>query len=92
LNATPFTSVKAERERLVVFEGANVAALAAPLGTVAGVQFVAVFQSPLPGLRFQVALPGYAEPYPFGPHAVVWCILSLAGGVLFFVRPRPGAS
>jgi hypothetical protein len=41
---------------------------------------------------FQVPLPGYAEPYPFGPHAVVWCVLSLTGGVLFFVRPRRGAS
>jgi len=30
---------------------------AGPFGTVAGVQFAAVFQSPLVGLRFQVALP-----------------------------------
>ena len=30
------------------------------LGTVAGVQFAAVFQSPLVGLRFQVALPASA--------------------------------
>ena len=28
-----------------------------PFGTVAGFQLVAVFQSPLAGLRFQVALP-----------------------------------
>lgn len=28
-----------------------------PLGTVAGVQFVAVFQPPVAGLEFQVALP-----------------------------------
>jgi hypothetical protein len=36
---------------------AKVAISAAPLGTVAGVQFAAVFQSPVAGARFQVALP-----------------------------------
>jgi hypothetical protein len=35
----------------------NVAVSAGSFGTVAGVQFAAVFQSPLVGLRFQVALP-----------------------------------
>lgn len=39
-------------------ERAKVAVLVGLLGTIAGVQFVAVFQSPLPGLRFHVALPG----------------------------------
>src|ERR1700680_1990922 len=57
LNTIVFTWVLAERETPVQFERANVAVLAAPLGTVAGVQFVAVFQSALPGLRFHVALP-----------------------------------
>ena len=42
----PFTSVFAEIETLVVFERANVAVSADPLGTVAGFQFVLVFQSP----------------------------------------------
>jgi hypothetical protein len=32
-----------------------------PFGTVFGVQFIAVFQSPLFGLRFQVALPPWAS-------------------------------
>jgi len=53
----PSTVVFAEIEMAVVFETANVAVSADPLGTVAGVQFAAVFQSPEPGLRSQVALP-----------------------------------
>src|SRR6266550_1275273 len=44
----------------VVFERANVAVSADPLGTVAGLQFVLVFQSPERGLRFHVTLPGLA--------------------------------
>ena len=55
----PSTSVSAEMETLVVFETANVAVSTDPLGTVAGVQFVAVFQSPEPGLRSHVALPAW---------------------------------
>ena len=43
----------------VVFERANVAVSADPLGTVAGLQFVAVFQSPELGLRSHVALPAW---------------------------------
>ena len=42
----PSTIVFAVTETAVVFEAANVAVSADPLGTVAGVQFVAVFQSP----------------------------------------------
>ena len=45
----------------VVLETENCAVSAAPLGTVAGVQLVAVFQSPLGGLRFQVALPALTD-------------------------------
>ena len=43
----------------VVFEKANVAVSADPLGTVAGLQFVLVFQSPERGLRFHVTLPAW---------------------------------
>jgi len=43
----------------VVFERANVAVSADPLGTVAGPQFVLVFQSPERGLRFHVTLPAW---------------------------------
>jgi len=62
LNVMPFTSVFAEIETLVVFERANIAVSDDPLGTVAGLQFVLVFQSPERGLRFHVALPAWADP------------------------------
>ena len=58
----PSTVVFAEIEMAVVFETANVAVSADPLGTVAGVQFVAVFQSPEPWLRCHIALPAWADP------------------------------
>jgi len=51
------TSVSAEMKTLVMFERPNVAVSADPFGTVAGVQFAAVFQSPESGLRSHVALP-----------------------------------
>ena len=54
---TESTSVWAEREMAVAFELPNVATSAGSLGTVSGVQFTAVFQSPLVGVSFQVALP-----------------------------------
>ena len=60
LKKRPFTSTLTEREIAVVFEIAKVAVSDGPLGTVAGVQLVAVFQSPLVGLRFQLALPATA--------------------------------
>ena len=60
LKTIALTSVFAEGARLVVFEEAKVALSAGPLGTVFGVQLRAVFQSPLVGLRFQVALPAEA--------------------------------
>jgi len=56
------TSVFAEIETAGVLERANVAVSAEPFGTVAGVQFVAVFQSPDPGLRSHVALPAKVLP------------------------------
>ena len=52
-----FTTTLAESETLVVFEAPKVAISEAPFGTVAGVQLPAVFQLPLVGLRFQLALP-----------------------------------
>jgi hypothetical protein len=57
----PSTIVVAEIETAVVFESANVAVCPDPLGTVMGVQFAAVFQSPETGLRSHVALPAWAE-------------------------------
>jgi len=58
LNVIPATVVLAEMETPVVFETPNVAVSLAPLGNpVFGVQFPLVSQSPLPGLRFHVALP-----------------------------------
>ena len=56
----PFSVTPDERETLVTLEAWKVATSDRPLGTVAGVQFVAVFQLLDPGLRFQVALPAWA--------------------------------
>jgi hypothetical protein len=47
----------AEIERPVVLDKSKKAVSADPLGTVAGLQFVLVFQSPEWGFCFQVALP-----------------------------------
>jgi hypothetical protein len=55
----PSTIVFAELETVVVSESANVAVSADPSGTVAGDQFVAIFQSPDVGLRSHVALPAW---------------------------------
>jgi hypothetical protein len=57
----PSTVVFAEIEMTVVFEVAKVAVSADPLGAVAGVQFVAVFQTPEPGLSSHDALPARTE-------------------------------
>src|SRR5215470_16968774 len=57
----PFKVILDDGETLVVLEAANVAISERPSGTVAGVQLAAVFQSPLVGLRFQVALPANRE-------------------------------
>jgi hypothetical protein len=64
LNTIPFTSVLAEREMLVVLDVANVAVSDELSGMVDGVQLLAVFQSPEPGLVFHVALPAKAMPCP----------------------------
>ncbi len=53
----PFTSVLAEIEMAEMAENWKVAWSADPLGTVAGVQLAAVFQSPLVGVKLHVALP-----------------------------------
>ena len=57
LKTMPSTSTRAEIKTSVTLEEAKVAVSAGPFGTVFGVQFAAVFQSPLVGLRFQVVLP-----------------------------------
>jgi len=57
LKTIPLTSVIAEREIAVWLLVLNVAVSEAPLGTVAGVQLVEVFQFPLPGFEFHAALP-----------------------------------
>lgn len=44
-------------ERFVISDVPKVALSADPFGTVFGIQFAAVFQSPLLGLSVQVALP-----------------------------------
>jgi hypothetical protein len=56
LKKMPLTSVSSDTETLVELETPNVAVSTGPFGTVTGVQFVGVFQIPLPGSRFQVAL------------------------------------
>jgi hypothetical protein len=54
------TSVGAESETAVILEAEKVATSDAPLGTVLGLQLVAVFQSLLAGFPFHVALPAWA--------------------------------
>jgi hypothetical protein len=58
LNTIRLTSIEDDKTppTSVILETPNVAVSAGPLGTVLGVQFVASNQSPLAGLRFQVAL------------------------------------
>ena len=55
------TSTEAESETPVKLDAPKVATSDEPLGTVAGVQFAAVFQSLVNGLDFQVALPPWPE-------------------------------
>jgi hypothetical protein len=57
LNTMPFASVLPAVETPVVLEKPNVAVSDDPLGTVAGAQLLAVFQSPVAGLANHVALP-----------------------------------
>ena len=61
VNVMPFTSVFVEIATSLVFDKPNVATSADPLGTVAGLQFVTVFQSPEAGLRSHIALPAWAK-------------------------------
>ena len=37
---------------------------------------------------FEIPLPGYAEPYPAGPHLLAWVALSVAGIVMLFLPHR----
>jgi len=55
------TWVSSDIETKVVFDRPKVAISAGPLGTLAGVQLAAVFQSPEMGSRSQVALPARAN-------------------------------
>jgi hypothetical protein len=57
----PLRIMLEDAETLVMLDWAKVATSERPFGTVAGVQFAAVFQLPLVGLRFQVALPANNE-------------------------------
>ena len=57
LNTRSLTSVLADVETLVLLEVAKVAVSAGPFGGLLGVQLVALFQSPVAGVAFQVALP-----------------------------------
>ena len=60
LNVIPLTSVSAVIEMPVLFEVASVATSEGPFGGPPADQFVAVFQLPVAGLAFQVALPAKA--------------------------------
>src|SRR5438874_11247294 len=57
LNTIELTSVGSAGVMFLRCEVAKVAVSAGPFGTVTGVQFTALFQLPLIGLKFQVALP-----------------------------------
>lgn len=82
-NAIWLITMLPERETLVVFERLKVATSEGPFGMVAGVQFAGVFQLPLLGLRFQVALP--AEAGWSGRRKMTW---SRARQILGFVGVR----
>jgi hypothetical protein len=56
-----FTVMRLERETPVMLDVPNVAVSLGELGTVAGLQFAAVFQSPVRGAGFHAALPAKLE-------------------------------
>src|SRR5262245_52391302 len=62
LNLMPLRVTLSEGETFVPFETPKVAISVKPLGTVAGVQLLALFQSVLMGLDFHVALPALKWP------------------------------
>lgn len=46
---------------------------------------------------FEIPLPFYVQPYPFGPHLISWIVLTILGAWLFIKpflgeRPRPGGA
>src|SRR5438128_1912487 len=59
LNFMLSTRTNSRVETSVTLETSKVAISLGPFGTVGGIQFAAVFQSLLMGLRFQVALSAY---------------------------------
>src|ERR1051326_7365606 len=80
VNAMLFTSIDEGIETFTVLETPKVATSFGPFGTVAGVQFAAVFQSPLTGLLLQVALP--AKQWPAIKHE------KMTGKSLFIARSQ----
>ena len=62
LNTMLFTVIRLERETPVMLDVANVAVSVGELGMVAGIQLAAVFQSPVAGAAFHVALPAKLVP------------------------------
>src|SRR5206468_2979259 len=62
LNTMLFTVIRLEREMPVMLDVANVAVSVGEFGTVPGVQLAAVFQSPVTGAAFHVALPAKLLP------------------------------
>jgi hypothetical protein len=57
LKSTLLTSIAVGMLTPVTFDGPKLATSDGPLGTMAGIQFAAVFQSPLEGFVLHVALP-----------------------------------
>jgi hypothetical protein len=62
LNTMPLTSVAASGATNLTLEVAKVAVSSGPLGAVAGVQLLPVFQFTVAGFAFQVALPAKLLP------------------------------
>lgn len=71
LNVMLSTRTFSRVETSVTLETSKVAISLGPLGTVCGIQFAAVFQSGLTGLRFQVALPAEANCATSGESSVM---------------------
>ena len=43
----------------------------------------------------EISLPGYRNPYPFGPHLIVWIVFGVVGIIMFFwpwLKPRKAAA
>jgi hypothetical protein len=82
LKTTSLTSVLAESDTPVVLERLKVAVSADEFGTVAGVQFSAVFQFAFVGLRFHAALPASAS----SPLAMSAAVIAIAASIKCLAR------